>query len=85
MNVFWQKPIITDDTGLYGSHRKSLYMIEPWKLCGVPGLILKANADNGKYRFEATGIEASNRLFPEKMYGHELSNRMKRKDMLELQ
>ena len=57
----------------------------PWKLCGLPGLILKADADNGKYRFEATGIETTNKTFPEKMYGHELSNTVKRKDMLKLQ
>lgn len=82
---------IMAETDYHGRHWKVWFTPEipihdgPWKLCGLPGLILKANADNGKYCFEATGIEASNRPFPEKMYGHELSNRVKRKDMLELQ
>lgn len=57
----------------------------PWKLCGLPGIILYADADNGKYIFEATGIEMTDKDFPQKMYGHELSNQMKRKDMLKLQ
>ena len=53
----------------------------PWKFCGLPGLILAAYADNGKYRFEATGIEATNILFPKKIYGHDLSEKMSRKEM----
>lgn len=53
----------------------------PWKLCGLPGLILAADADNGRYRFEATGIETSDSPFPEKIYGHDLSGKMDRKEM----
>ncbi|MDO5395980.1 MAG: GLPGLI family protein [Bacteroidales bacterium] len=33
----------------------------PWKLEGVPGLILEADADGGQYRFEAKGIQQTNR------------------------
>lgn len=57
----------------------------PWKLCGLPGLILLAEADNGKYIFEATGVENTDMPFPAKMYGHEFSEPTKRKDMLSLQ
>ncbi len=53
----------------------------PWKLCGLPGLILAADADNGKYSFEATGLEVVNKPFPKKIYGHDLSEKMDRKEM----
>lgn len=57
----------------------------PWKLCGLPGLILKAEAEGGQYSFEATGIENTDGPFPQQMFGHELSEPVNRKEMLELQ
>lgn len=82
---------ISAETDYHGRHWKAWFAPEipvhdgPWKLCGLPGLILLAEADNGKYRFEATGIEVTDRPFPPKMYGHALSTPTKRKDMLSLQ
>jgi len=34
----------------------------PWKLSGLPGLILEASADNGLYQFTATGIQQTDKI-----------------------
>lgn len=31
----------------------------PWKLCGLPGFIIKAEDARGHYSFECTGVEQS--------------------------
>lgn len=42
----------------------------PWKLCGLPGIILKAECDGGQYSFIADGIQQ--KQYPEyRIYGRE--------------
>lgn len=36
----------------------------PWRLCGLPGLVLRAYDSNGYFRFEANGIEKSKKPKP---------------------
>lgn len=53
---------LTAECDFKGRHWKAWYAPEiaisegPWKLCGLPGLILKAEDSEGHYRFTAKGI-----------------------------
>lgn len=53
----------------------------PWKLAGLPGLILVADADNGVYSFVATGIQNTDRtIIP--VYLADRYEKISRKDFL---
>lgn len=54
----------------------------PWKLCGLPGLILEAKENTGQHHFIATGIESSNQqIMP--IYNPKKYDKMRREDMLD--
>lgn len=53
----------------------------PWKLCGLPGLILQASEEKGHHSFKADGIEqASQPIYP--IYNKNEYEKMGRLDML---
>ncbi|MDE5644170.1 MAG: GLPGLI family protein [Muribaculaceae bacterium] len=55
----------------------------PWKLCGLPGIILQAECDGGQYRFVADGIQQVHN--PEyRVYGKEKWEPIKREEFWQL-
>lgn len=56
----------------------------PWKLAGLPGLILETDADNGVYSFVATGIQNTTRQISP-VYLADRYEKVSRKDLLKAQ
>lgn len=54
----------------------------PWQLCGLPGLILKAETEDGTYGFTATGLQQCNEPFKPTYINQDKLFKSKRKTYL---
>lgn len=54
----------------------------PWQLCGLPGLILKAETTDGSYGFTATGLQQCNEQFKPTYINQDKLFKSKRKSYL---
>lgn len=54
----------------------------PWKLCGLPGLILEASEPSGQHHFMATGIENTNMEMVPIIWSYKSYDKMNRLNML---
>lgn len=56
----------------------------PWQLCGLPGLILSAETEDGEYGFLATGIQKCNEPLKELYINEDKVFKTKRKSFLKM-
>lgn len=76
---------IMAESDYHGRHWKAWFAPElpiqdgPWKLAGLPGLILEAHEESGTHSFIATGIEHTNDPVPEMIVSEWYHNEDRRK------
>ncbi|MCM1138773.1 MAG: GLPGLI family protein [Muribaculum sp.] len=56
----------------------------PWQLCGLPGLIMKAETEDGEYSFEITGLQKCNEPFKHILINPDNLFKTKRKSFLKM-
>lgn len=56
----------------------------PWQLCGLPGLIMKADSDDGEYGFIITGLQECNESFKPILIDENKLYKTKRKSYLKM-
>lgn len=56
----------------------------PWQLCGLPGLIMKAETDDSEYGFEITGLQQCNEPFKPTFINPKTVYMTKRKSFLKM-
>lgn len=56
----------------------------PWQLCGLPGLIMKAETDDGEYGFVITGLQKCHEPFKPILIQEDQLYKTKRKSFLKM-